>query len=529
MVPMKSEVPAVSPHATCSPAPAPLSRKTPSIVDGSDRKDATDKPYSVFTHREKWVIVSMASYAGLFSPFTANIYFPAIPVISKDFRKSIELINLTVTMYMVMQGLTPMIWGTISDRWGRRPIMLACLTTLSLSCVGLALVPTSDYWLLMLLRCVQAAGSASTVALGAGIISDIATPAERGGFFGVYAVGPMIGPTFGPVIGGALAQRFDWRAIFWFVCIGSGLCGLGLFLFLPETLRSIVGDGSVPARRRIYTPPIRIVGRKRIVKDFNEPPPRKRFTNPLFMFTYPDVLVTLLLSGIYYAVFYGVTASLSTIFARVYPYLTERDIGLCFLAVGGGMLIGTVTSGKLLDSHYQKIKDDLIRQAQANSEKDIDSTSLVKDSSFPIERARLQILPYMMFIYSACVIGYGWSLQSRVSIAVPLLLQVVIGATFIYMMNAIQALLVDLIPGQGSSITACHNIVRCLIGAGMVSIVNPIIVALGDGWAYTLLGGFCLLASPLLYIEVRWGPVWRERRREKEEKAALNRPRPVAL
>ena len=90
-------------------------------------------------------------------------------------------------MYMAMQGvcapliispnrfisdpfsvfnLAPMILGTLSDRWGRRPIMLACLATLSLSCVGLALVPTSAYWLLMLLRCMQAAGSASTVVLG---------------------------------------------------------------------------------------------------------------------------------------------------------------------------------------------------------------------------------------------------------------------------------------------------------------------------------------------------------------------------
>ena len=59
-----------------------------------------------------------------------------------------------------------MFWGTLSDRWGRRPMMVACLLTLSLSCVGLALVPTSDYWLLMLLRCLQATGSASTIALG---------------------------------------------------------------------------------------------------------------------------------------------------------------------------------------------------------------------------------------------------------------------------------------------------------------------------------------------------------------------------
>jgi len=131
-----------------------------------------------------------------------------------------------------MQGISPMVWGTLSDRWGRRPIVFACLATLSLSCVGLALVPTSAYWLLVLLRCVQAAGSASTVAIGAGIIADIATPAERGGFFGLFGVGPLVGPCLGPVIGGALAQGLGWRSIFWFLCISSATCGLGLFLFV---------------------------------------------------------------------------------------------------------------------------------------------------------------------------------------------------------------------------------------------------------------------------------------------------------
>lgn len=61
--------------------------------------------------------------------------------------------------------IAPMLWGPMADRIGRRPIFLACLLLLALSCVGLALVPTSDYWLLIVLRCVQAAGSASTVAL----------------------------------------------------------------------------------------------------------------------------------------------------------------------------------------------------------------------------------------------------------------------------------------------------------------------------------------------------------------------------
>ncbi|KAH9081526.1 MFS general substrate transporter [Lactarius deliciosus] len=491
---------------------APLSRHDSALHDAESGKDndTVEIPHSIFTPKEKWFLVSLASLSALFSPFTANIYFPVIPTISKDFHKSIELINLTVTMYMIIQGLAPMFWGTLSDHRGRRPIMITCLTTLSLSCVGLALVPTSAYWLLMLLRCFQAAGSASTYALGAGIIADISTPAERAGFIGIYGVGPMVGPTLGPVIGGVLSQRFHWRAIFWFLCISSALWGLVLFLFLPETLRAIVGNGSVPAGR-IYTPPVPIIGRHRVTKLPGELPPRKPLTNPFTMLTYPDVFILLFANGTFFAVFYGVTASLSTSFEGVYPHLTQTELGLCFLGIGGGMFIGTILSGKLMDANYRKIRDNLVvPQAQTESKKAVDPGSL--HDSFPIERARLLITPYLVVVYTSCVIGYGWSLQAKVSIAVPLILQIIMGAAVISMMNAITALLVDLVPHQGSSITACNNVVRCLMGAGMVTVIDPIISAMGNGWAYVLLGGFCVLVSPLIWVEVRWGPMWRERR-----------------
>lgn len=103
-----------------------------------------------------------------------------------------------------------MLWGTLSDIYGRRLMFLGCLLVLALACVGLALVPTSAYWLLLLLRCLQAAGSASTIALGnknppcletadvgsvhtgAGVIGDISTRDERGGFFGLFSLGPTV-------------------------------------------------------------------------------------------------------------------------------------------------------------------------------------------------------------------------------------------------------------------------------------------------------------------------------------------------
>jgi len=198
--------------------------------------------------------------------------------------------------------------------------------------------------------------------------------------------------------------------------------------FLPETLHAIVGDGSIRAGW-IYTPPISVVGRHRSMGKFNELPPRKPFTNPLLMFAYPDIFVLIILNGTYFAVMYGVTTSLSVIFEDIYPYLTEADVGRCFLAVGGGMLIGTWLSGKLTDSYYRKIRDDIIHQARSNSERAIDPNVAENDPTFPIEKARLQVLPLIMFVYTACIIGYGWALESRATIAVPLIVQVICKVT----------------------------------------------------------------------------------------------------
>ena len=217
------------------------------------------------------------------------------------------------------------------------------------------------------------------------------------------------------------------------------MCGLGLFLFvsldlypncilsgflrfLPETLRAIVGDGSIPAGW-IYTQPISLIGRHGSAGISSERPERKPFRNPLLMFAYPEIFVLLIFNGTLYAVMYGVTASLSVIFEEVYPYLNQTEIGLCFIPMGLGMLVGSILSGRALDSYYKKIMDDLIRQAQTDSEKLVNPEAIEKDPSFPIEKARLQILPWVVFVYTICVIGYGWALQSRVTIAVPLILQ----------------------------------------------------------------------------------------------------------
>ncbi|XP_006453741.1 hypothetical protein AGABI2DRAFT_39845, partial [Agaricus bisporus var. bisporus H97] len=463
----------------------------------------------VFSKTEKWTIVVIIAFAGLFSPLTANIYFPAIPTLSIAFHKSTELINLTVTMYMILQGIAPMIWGTLSDNVGRRPVTAACLLVLSLSCVGLALVPTNAYWLLMILRCLQSAGSASTIAIGAGVVSDISTPEERAGFFGFFTLGPMVGPAIGPVIGGALAQGLGWRSIFWFLCIAAALCLVMIISIMPETLTAVRYKKD-PLSRILYTPLLPIVGRGQANQP-NNIPPKKKLQNPLKLFTKPDIVLLLAITAIICAVFYGIIASISTLFNDTYDYLNVTTIGLCFLAIGGGMAIGSSINGRLMDKWFEKEKQKFAKDMAAAG-KQVDMKDLAKNPDFPLEHARLVLLPPMIIILAACTAGYGWALEKRVNIACPLILQIIMGYMCIGVMNASSTIMIDLVPGQGSAITACNNLVRCLLSAALVSVIQLIFDGIGVGWTYILLTGLTLLSLPVTYLELKIGPRIRRKR-----------------
>lgn len=201
--------------------------------------------------------------------------------------------------------------------------------------------------------------------------------------------------------------------------------------FLPETLRSIVGDGSIKGPA-FYTPLLPIIGRSHPPSILPKPPSQP-FKNPLRLFLMPDVALLLFFNAIPYSVFYGVTASISTLFADAYPFLNETDLGLCYLAIGGGMLLGSYMNGMILDREYQTIKRQLERRAREDAEKDgqkvnveeQEEEDVTKEETFPIEYARFRLMPVYFGVFVAVCAGYGWCLQFKVNMAGPLILQVV--------------------------------------------------------------------------------------------------------
>ena len=136
---------------------------------------------------------------------------------------------------------------------------------------------------------------------------------------------------------------------------------------------------------------------------------------------------------------------------------------------------------------------------------------------FPIELARIQVIWATLYPGIAAVLGYGWALEREAHLAVPLVLLFIIGLSLTGAFNVMGVLLIDLYPTSPATATAANNLVRCLMGAAGTAVIIQMIDAMGRGWCFTFIAGVILLASPLLWVQVKWGPRWREQRRVRVE------------
>lgn len=220
--------------------------KAPAVADHKESREptpTTESPYSVKSTGEKIFIVFLTGLAVVLCLVPTNIVLPILPTLKAQYDVTTTDMNLLVTAFSLVQGITPALMSSLSDFQGRRIAWMVALTVYTAANIGLALQDT--YGALIILRCLQSAGSSCAVPFGFAVAADLASPAERGLYIGTLR-GCVFGAfAFGPVIGGALASSFGWRSVFWFLAIGSGSVLDLYILIIPETARNVVGNGSI--------------------------------------------------------------------------------------------------------------------------------------------------------------------------------------------------------------------------------------------------------------------------------------------
>ncbi|CAL8574486.1 hypothetical protein XPA_000445 [Xanthoria parietina] len=491
--------------------------------------------YTIFDARQRRLLTFLLGLTTIISPLTATIYFPLLPLLADRLNTSAQAINLSITIYIIFQALSPAIFATLSDSLGRRIVYLFTLSLYVLSNLGLALAQNS-YAALLVLRAVQSLGASAASAIAYGMVADVCIPAERGSMVGPISMALNLGTCIGPVIGGLVAYKsvnYGW--VFWFLVLVGVVLLAAVAGFLPETARNVVGNGSLAATRwweRTWMTPLRcgIIRTWHAIMDVwtTDPPSRHvaekgnhserdenvvvpkrklKIINPLqclkILFL-KEAAPILLVHGFSYMIDFSIQTSIPSAFTDLYHF-NELEIGLSYLPRGVGIIVGGYANGKLMDRNYKVTAKQMGHTIDREHGDDM--------NEFPIEIARTRGSPYLIGILTCSVIGYGWALDQHGHVAIALLLQFVQGVfqSSIYVFS--NTLLIDILSDTPSTAAATASVTRCALAALGTATVEPLIGTLGRGWYFTLLGLFTGISSLLAIWTIRArGMAWRTKR-----------------
>lgn len=479
--------------------------KTPPSVD--------TEPYSIFPASIRIYLTYLLGVAMIISTLTATIYSPLIPMLSKNFNTSIQAINLTVTVYSVFQGISPGIFASLADSFGRRPVLLGLFTLYSAASLGLALNQTS-YAALMALRALQSIGGSATPPIAYGVAADLAPSSERG-----RLLGPMLSTcnaisATGPIIGGALALATggsQW--VFLALLIIAVMLLFVIGMTLPETARNVVANGSVPARgvwgkpwwlllasapktRKDYEPRQGTISNQSIERSWKP----SRLLSSLRIIAHPDAASVLGVIAVSYCIYATLLTVVPTIFDDLYDFNSLQQ-GCALLPALAGLTFGGIIAGRLIDRNYRKTTE----------------IEKVGDSALSIERARYRNWTPVVLAEVALLVAFGWAVEYHVHPVVPLILEFFVVATSTIMSHTANALLVDIFPNTSSTAYASGQIARCGLSAVSIAVLQLVVDAVGRGWYFTILAIFVGVISCVgIVISRTVGVQWRICRQERK-------------
>ncbi len=171
-----------------------------------------------------------------------HVIIPALPATARALNMSISTTQLTITLYLIGLAFGQLFYGPVSDRFGRRPVLLVGLTLFTLASVVTACAPNAG--VLIGSRILQSIGGCAGLVLGRAAVRDGATPDKAAGQLAMLTLVMSVVPALAPAVGGYLTAYIHWRASYVLLAAMGGLTLLVALLILPETNRERIGGSS---------------------------------------------------------------------------------------------------------------------------------------------------------------------------------------------------------------------------------------------------------------------------------------------
>jgi MFS transporter, DHA1 family, multidrug resistance protein len=171
---------------------------------------------------------------GMVGALAIDTYLPSFPAIGRDFAVSDVAVQQTLSVFLFTFAFMMLFYGTLSDSFGRRPVILAALLVYALASAGAALAPTFG-WLLVF-RALQGLAAGAGSVIGQAIVQDRFSGADAQRIMSHIMMVFGLAPAIAPVLGGWLHVTFGWRATFVFLALFGAAMSLAVWKLLPESL-----------------------------------------------------------------------------------------------------------------------------------------------------------------------------------------------------------------------------------------------------------------------------------------------------
>ena len=182
----------------------------------------------------RWTLAILLALLGMVGPFAIDTYLPAFSAIAGALQATPVQMQQTLSAYLFAFAFMTLFHGSLSDSFGRRPVVLWGLAVFTLASAGCALAQNIGQ--LVLFRTLQGLSAGAGIVVSRAVIRDMFRPSEAQRVMSQVTLFFGVAPAIAPIVGGALAAYLGWKSVFWF------LTGVGLFLWtanwrlMPESL-----------------------------------------------------------------------------------------------------------------------------------------------------------------------------------------------------------------------------------------------------------------------------------------------------
>ncbi len=263
------------------------------------------------------IVIILLTLLVAMGAISTDIYLPSLPSIAAEFSTDTASVQLTLSIFMIAFAVSQLVYGPLSDQFGRRPVLLGGMSLYLVASTGCAMADSIET--LILARFLQALGACSGPVVARAIVRDVFGRERSAKVMAYMGTAMALAPVLGPIAGGFLQVWFGWQANFAVMAALGGLSLVGVLLLLRETNTNRNAGAAKPSR---------------VLRNYGGLARDRGYIGYV------------LCSAFAFCGLFSFISASSFVFIGLLG-LAPNIYGMCFAAVAGGFMAGTFFAGRL--------------------------------------------------------------------------------------------------------------------------------------------------------------------------------------